>query len=130
MQKLIIKEKNDVLIEDTVVRSITEYNPDDPVYLAYGEPLGYGRPGNSWMTNESVKPEEFQIYKEGKYWKAINMVGIQFQIVLLTKNQPGIKYTRWADLVRFRLYKKMENPYIFIGYDSQKRQRTAIYVPK
>lgn len=130
LSKLILKDKNDVLIHETIIKSIQNYRPNLPVYLAYGEPYGYGPEGNSWMTVKGINVKEYQIFKEGDYWRAREMVGIQFQVVQLEGNMPGLKNTRWADLTRFQFYEGQENPYIFAGTDVQGRNRIAIYIPR
>jgi hypothetical protein len=96
---LIQNDNNDVLIHNDVVQKITTYDSNQPVYIAYGEPPQCGGPqGNNWMVPTSIDVEKYKIYREGDYWRAKNMVGLEFNIVQLVNNKSGIDNCKWAQL--------------------------------
>ncbi|MEI6153573.1 MAG: caspase family protein [Deltaproteobacteria bacterium] len=126
-KQLILKDGDDVLIHDEVVELIQNYYPNQPVYVAYGEPSGCGPAGNVWMQNPRINVNKYVLTKEGNYFRAKNMVNLQFQVVQLNNNQAGGNNVRWAQI---HLKANEIGVYYFNGFDCSGNQRTAIWVKK
>jgi hypothetical protein len=123
-KELFRKDGNDVLILDEVVRHISFYDDQQPVYVAYGEPPECGSPpGNAWMTPTTIDVSQYKVVKEGEYWRARGMVGIEFNLVQLKNNRPGIRNRHFAAL------EHIHNKNILIHQDCRGAPRTAIFIP-
>lgn len=120
---LIKRSGADVLIHLDIVKLITNFNPEKPVYVAYGEPAGCGPRGNEW--NPLSNASKYILEKEGNYFRAKGMLNKQFQIVQLKENREGRIVYSWAQLIRAA---DALGEYYFDGLDCADNPRKAIWV--
>ena len=79
------------------------------------------------MQNPRINVNKYVLTKEGNYFRAKNMVNLQFQVVQLNNNQAGGNNVRWAQI---HLKANEIGVYYFNGFDCSGNQRTAIWVKK